>query len=336
MNNIINIIDFINNNGKLKKLNIYKSFQIYSNKINKNIINNCFFYKNLSCKFKLNKQLFNSSSSSIIKHPFVPDRYIINMRIINYKLNILGYSNLNNKKCITLNKICVLDKYFNVIFTKYIFPNDYESKYVGIEDIRLFNFKKQLYFIGSYYNKINDKVQIVSNTFNLNDNTFEPIIINPSFETTFNWEKNWVFFEKNDELYVIYKWNPIFICKIDYANKKLHLIKSISDLPAIFSNFRGSTNGLNYNNKIYFIVHQQNKIINEIKGYTHNFVVFDNNMNLIGYSKSFNFENKLIEFCIGLELSHRNRFIITYSSLDSSTKLIVLSPEFVDSLIIHI
>ena len=36
-------------------------------------------------------------------------------------------------------------------------------------------------------------------------------IITPTFKTDFNWEKNWVFFNNNEDLYIIYKWKPLFI-----------------------------------------------------------------------------------------------------------------------------
>jgi hypothetical protein len=325
-------ITTINYAERIDKITKIKKY--YSN-INLKIIKNALFYKNLSFDFLKsidNKNIFfNSSSSTIIKHPDFNDKYVVNTRLINYKLDSIGKSNINSN-CITINKISILDKFYNEINSKYLFPDNYKSKYSGIEDIRLFNFKSDVYFIGSYYNDKNNKVQIVSNKYNIGEN-YNPLIINPTFKTEFNWEKNWVFFENNDQLNIIYKWNPIYICKIDYANQNLNLIKSIENVPTIFNKFRGSTNGVKYNDKFWFIVHQQNNIIYDIKGYLHNFVVFDKNMNLLGYSKAFNFENSVVEFCIGFELSHKNKFIITYSTLDSTTKLAVFSPEYINSLI---
>ena len=76
-------------------------------------------------------------------------------------------------------------------------------------------------------------------------------------------------------------------------------------------------------------------LLNEF--YLHNFVVFDKNMNLLGYSEAFNFENKLVEFCLGMEFDNNSKnFIIPYSTLDSTTKLAVFSPDYVNSLIIYI
>jgi hypothetical protein len=308
----------------------------YYKKINKNIIRNMLFYKNLSFNIKFSNinKIFYSSSPSIIKHPYKSDMFVINTRVINYYLDVMGKSN-NNGKCITVNKISVLDKFFNEVKFKYLFADNFNSKYVGIEDIRLFNFNNELYFIGSMYNPNNNRVEIVSNKYML-WKKFQPITIKPSFKSDFNWEKNWVFFNNNNEINIIYKWYPIYICKIDYITHKLNLIKSIENLPIIFNNFRGSTNGIHYDNRIWFIVHQQNTVINYIKSYVHNFVVFDKNMNLIGYSESFKFENKLIEFCIGMELTDKNNFVITYSTLDSTSKLVIFSPNYVSSLINYI
>ena len=69
------------------------------------------------------------------------------------------------------------------------------------------------------------------------------------------------------------------------------MVKSIENLPIIFDKFRGSTNGVLYDNKIWFIVHQQNIISNDFKSYEHNIVVFDKDMKLLGYSDTFKFEN---------------------------------------------
>jgi len=317
-----------NSNSKNEeiKLNIQK-LKKYFNEIYKQISEKSLYNKDMSFTIA-KKHLFYSSSSSIIKYK---NKYIINTRLVNYKLNLIGKSNITGK-CISINKITTFDIFFNEINSKYIFPLDDNSKYIGIEDIRLFNFKDEIYFIGSVYNKYTDKVQIVSNKYILNEN-YNPLLIIPSFKTDFNWEKNWVFFNNNGKLNIIYKWFPIYICEIDYDDKKLNLIKSINNLPYIFSNFRGSTNGIEYDNKIWFIVHQQSLIINDVKGYVHYFVVFDKKMNLLGYSNSFNFENKIVEFCIGMEITDKNNFIITYSTLDCTSKLIILSSIFVNSLI---
>ena len=331
----------LHNNLKIfntKSLNVTnKDREIIYNYVNtvKKISNMAILKKDLSSLFKIYNQTLNSSSSSIIKNSLNVEECIINTRMVNYKLDNRGNSNIGDKKCITVNKIDILDKNFNIIKSKYLLPSNLNKKYVGIEDVRLFNNNNKMYYIGSYYNSNNKKIQIVSNEFNINEN-FIIKIITPAFKTSFNWEKNWVFFDNNGELNIVYKWSPIYICKINYEENKLNLVKSIESLPAIFDKFRGSTNGVLYDSKIWFIVHQQNIISNNLKSYEHNIVVFDKDMNLIGYSDTFKFEDVIVEFCIGMEITHDNKFVITYSTLDSTSKLAVFTPEYINSLINYI
>ena len=207
---------------------------------------------------------------------------------------------------------------------------DTDKIYIGIEDIRLFNFNNKIYYIGSCYNKNNGNINIVSNQLDINKNYTENFI-QPTFKTNFKWEKNWVFFENNGDLLVIYKWYPISICKIDYEKKELNLLKEIQT-PEIFYDFRGSTNGVLYNNKLWFIVHSQVEIKNK-KQYFHRFVLLNKDLTVCGYSKLFKFENFIVEFCIGLEITYNNNFLITYSTLDRTSKIAVFTPEYINSLI---
>ena len=140
-----------------------------------------------------------------------------------------------------------------------------------------------------------------------------------------------MFFSYQDEVHVIYKWDPIYICKIDYDTKQLNLVREIN-VPKRFQSFRGSTNGIVYDNKIWFIVHKQDSIHMK-KSYVHHFVVFDTEMNLLGYSIPFKFEGKLVEYCIGM-IVQDHKFIITYSTLDSTSNIVIVSPSYAKSLII--
>ena len=336
-NNLINFRSHTKNmndiNNSDKKIIIDAANKIL--KINKNIYKNSIYYKNFSFNEIINKIYFNSSSSSIINHPFLNDKFILNIRLVNYYLKSDGTSVNNYSKTISHNYILFLDKFFNI--EKYQFLNtfnDVSLPYIGIEDIRLFNFNNDVYFIGSSYNKNTDKIGIVSNKCDLNGNKYIPVFITPSFKTLNNWEKNWVFFNNNNELNVIYKWKPIYICKINYKTQNLDLIKENNNVPEIFNKFRGSTNGVEYNNNIWFIVHIQNKLYENKKYYTHIFVCFNKNMELIGYSNEFNFENNIVEFCIGLIINNDN-FVITYSTLDKTTKMCILTSDYVSSLIVN-
>jgi hypothetical protein len=305
--------------------------------INFNIANNCLFYKDFSCrsKQKLNNISYNllSSSSSIINHPNFDDRYILITRNLNYIIDKNANTHNLNEKIVTFNKIIVLNKYFNIIREFFLETPFQNVPYIGVEDVRFFVHDNAIYYIGSYCDEMDQRIKIVSGTYDINDTKLIPNIITPSFHTNNNWEKNWVFFNNNGDLNIIYKWKPLYICKINYDTKKLDLLNTNDNVPAFFNMFRGSTNGIEYDNKIWFIVHYSKKI-NDKNCYLHAFVVFDKQMNLLGYSNPFKFKNCIIEYCIGMEMNkNTNNFIITYSLLDRRSNLIVLSHAFINSLI---
>jgi len=305
--------------------------------INFNIANNCLFYKDFSCrsKQKLNNISYNllSSSSSIINHPNFDDRYILITRNLNYIIDKNANTHNLNEKIVTFNKIIVLNKYFNIIREFFLETPFQNVPYIGVEDVRFFVHDNAIYYIGSYCDEMDQRIKIVSGTYDINDTKLIPNIITPSFHTNNNWEKNWVFFNNNGDLNIIYKWKPLYICKINYDTKKLDLLNTNDNVPAFFNMFRGSTNGIEYDNKIWFIVHYSKKI-NDKNCYLHAFVVFDKQMNLLGYSNPFKFKNCIIEYCIGMAMNkNTNNFIITYSLLDRRSNLIVLSHAFINSLI---
>ena len=317
-------------------------FLLKNKDVNNKIFLKNIFHKKYTQNFVLNMKNYmyklNSSSSSIIQYPYSDEKYIMIVRNNNYYLDVNGNSIIsydsNNKKIVTVNKIMILDNFYN-IEKEYLLDTIYKNTpYIGLEDVRFFNFNEKIYYIGSYYNENTKNIEIASNIYNINDSKLSPIGITPSFLTKNKWEKNWVFFNNNNELNVIYQWNPLYICKINYKTKKLELVKENRDVPVFFKKFRGSTNGVLYEEKTWFIVHFS--VNNSGKqSYKHVFVVFDKDMNLFGYSEPFKFENYMVEFCIGMTLNKKtNNFIITYSTLDKTTNLMVLPNDYVKSIII--
>lgn len=320
-------LEIINSRKIIKLKKYYKYYKNFSYTFN----NDKFIYNGLENKNI--KKKFYTSSSTIIKHPIKDEKFILNIRCVNYRrFNNTNSSASNNDIIITINHTLILDKFFNVIGRFINIPLLVNKPFNGVEDIRLFNHNNKIYYIGSVYD--NGNIKISSSEYTIGDDYIYNII-NPTFKTEFKNEKNWVFFENNNkELFIIYKWSPIYICKINYINNTLELIKDVIS-PKLFMNYRGSTNGVNYDDKIWFIVHSQNNLdLNNIKHYTHSFVVLNNDLSIYGYTNEFTFENYLIEFCIGMTIRNNN-FIITYSTLDCTCKLCVLSCEYIKS-ILHI
>ena len=125
--------------------------------------------------------------------------------------------------------------------------------------------------------------------------------------------KNWTLFNYNNSIHIVYKWFPLHICKI---NENILELVEIKEMPSIFSFCRGSTNGFEYDNLIWFIVHKTTTY----KSYFHMLAIFDKHINLKGFIDNFKFENCVVEFCLGLVIE-KERILISYSIYDSYCKI---------------
>jgi hypothetical protein len=274
--------------------------------------------------------IFYRSNPCIIKHPYENNKYIINFRWINYKLDNNGVVCMSYPQCISLNSYLLLDDSFHKISEEYFLNSEenYNNKYIGIEDVRIFNYSNKLYYIGSTINENTNTISITTNEYilNTNDTKFQmnKTIIIPSFYDYNRIEKNWCFVEYNKQMCFIYQWYPLTICKID--NNKLNILETRDIRDIFFKNVKGSTSGVLYNNEIWFILH---KCINN--DYLHFFVVFDINMNLLRYSNILKLHKKKIEYCIGLIIEN-NRTILSFSSLDTSVFIGIYDNNYIASL----
>ena len=279
-----------------------------------------------------------SSSSSIIK---VDNQYVMNVRMVNYLIDNNGNYHDCEKHIITINKYVVLDSDFTIVKEQQ-FNQDYvDRKYIGIEDIRIFNDcldnekgdetgdeKREINYIGTGYHQ-NNKIGIVYGKYDLDSEEITDINeINTAF-TTSNCEKNWVFTEYNNETHIIYKWHPLQLCKVDKKDNLIRLVKEI-EMPAFFSLSRGSTCGSKYEEDIWFVVHIVS--YEQPRHYYHCLVVLDNNMKLKRYSAPFKFKGEPIEYCIGL-LVEEDRVIMTYSCWDRTTQLAIYDKTYINDLL---
>ncbi len=275
---------------------------------------------------------FYSGSPCIIQHSNKPNVYIVNVRWVNYKID-----NSPNR-LISLNSRLELDINFNKISDEIFLDYDY-NKYIifdGIEDIRLFNYNNNIYYIGSVYDSSRKIVSITCDLYDLNKNEIKKNIINPSFydlDKVIKTEKNWALFNYKNELAVIYSWYPIIICKIDFNTNLLNIIEFKYNIPYYFIDARGSTPGFTFNNEIWFVIHksQRNEFQNKkYTNYQHSFAIFDLNMNLLRYSELFKFENLSIEYCIGLIIEN-DKIILSYSTMDTTTKISIYSLDYINN-----
>jgi hypothetical protein len=317
----------LSNNNYYSKL--YMERDIY-NYINLENINTFDFSRTITKNINGIDTLFYSGSPSIIENPTKENTYIVNIRWINYKINE------SPGRLISLNSRFELNNNFEKISDEIFLDFNYNKKiyYDEIEDIRLFNFNNNIYYIGSVYDDIRKVVSMSYNIYDLDKIELKKSIINPNFynvEKYIRIEKNWSLFNYNNDLGVIYSWYPILICNIDF-NDNLLKIKNIKyNIPENFKEAKGSTPGYIFNNEIWFVLHksQRNSIKNiDYMNYQHFFAIFDLNMNLLLYSELFKFENFSVEFCMGLIIKDE-KVILSYSTMDTSTKISTYSIDYI-------
>ena len=270
-------------------------------------------------------QEFQSSSPCIIKYE---NGYIMNIRMVNYSIFENG-TYTTQKNIISLNKKMELDNDFNVKSSILINEKFCDILYIGVEDIKLYNYKNNILYIGTGYHK-NDKIGIVSNNYIKLDTDQSEGLENPielhipnTFPKT-ECEKNWVFV--NDK--IIYKWFPLTICNLD--DNYLEKIRDIK-MPNIFKYVRGSTCASHFNDRYWFVCHIVSH--EKLRQYYHILVVLDNNYELVKYSRLFKFEGESIEYCLGL-IVEKDSVIMSYSTWDRTSKIAIYDFSYINNLMV--
>jgi len=245
----------------------------------------------ISNTFEYMGHIFNSSTPCII---WYDDRYMIINRC-------------NKKFSHMVNQVLCMDLSFNIVDYK-IIPYTFQENLTcdGVEDVRIFNYKGIIYFIGVL--RINSKYKVLYDVF---DPTKElpHTEISVGFPTKFLVEKNWVFVIYKNRLCIIYKWYPLTICEI--VNNNLVLLEE-KYMPGKCKRFCGSSCGVHYKEHIWFLVHYHDR-----RSYKHIFVVFDKEMTFLNCSDPFIFEESR-EFSYGLVIQN-DEIIVSYSKNNNSS-----------------
>ena len=326
--------------------------------ISNNLLQNMKFYKDILIQKKKiimdntitsninNENMTLKSSSSCLLLNVDNNGYKMNVRYVNYHINENGgYLNCD-KHIITVNKYIELDKDFNILREKWIELKFDNRRYIGIEDIRVFNDieTNKLMFIGTGLHK-NDNIGIVFGDYDTNNFTLKESELVPNFCNS-SCEKNWVFVDYKNSTHIIYNWSPLQICKINTDSSKLSLVET-REMPNIFKKIRGSTCGFKYSNKVGGSIQENismNIIEEEIwfvthivsyenpRHYYHIIAVFDTNMKLLRYSAPFKFEGDPIEYCLSIVVEDEE-VIMNYSTWDRTTRIGVYDKKYIDSIV---
>jgi len=338
---------------KLNNANIAKTsmkvlaYPFLDDNTNKNVLSNYKFYvsklkdsettsiseKNLDLLKNVGKKLlatdldnFCSSSPSICMNN---GKLVINMRYVNYKINDDG--NYENQEHITTKNVIAIIDISKSLWKKeeeYLLEYDtnFDNVYVGLEDVRLFNYEGELLFSANrglrYGNMVIEHGSIKERK---TDSKFLKI------ENQNKIEKNWVLFQNNkNEKKMVYNWYPIILGQVEDDE---FVKENFIDSPYFFRHLRGSTNGVNIGDEIWFICHSVS--YEDRRYYYHIFVVLDaNTYKLKKYTPFFTFTKEKVEYTLGFIYQENEEFLIGYSVLDRMTDFMTITKKSIDDMMI--
>jgi hypothetical protein len=239
-------------------------------------------------------------------------RYVIS-RVENLTENERGIDDMWIKST-AVPHITELDENLNIVKSIKL---DVIGDYKRVEDFRLFQHKNKLY---SNHILIDDdkKIYPVISEINLEEKTLSVIgKVNIDIELK-DVEKNWIFFEKEEKLYLIYSITPmivyeIFLEDLSSKNVKNDVFKIDWSKEGYLSS---STNPIKVSDKRYLMgIHSRDR--NKI--YHQGFLVFDDEFNIINCSKE--------PYLSGGDYDGINKNVIYTSSLTLDKNLICFAGD---------
>lgn len=189
----------------------------------------------------------------------------------------------------------------------------------GIEDIRMFVWKGDVFGIGAGVSLSPEKVSITQILFRVeNDVVTEFFILQSPVNSAI--EKNWTPLVVEDDLFLVYSISPLIIYR--FKDGVIELFKGdepINNQLAI----RGGTPFMPFRNKFISIAHLNRIEFERKRYYRHLFVVLDYNLDVDEVSEPFFLQRKGIEFACGLTPFGED-LLISYGLSDRSANFCIL------------
>ena len=255
---------------------------------------------------------------------------VVNDRYVNYKIDDRGHY-INQATISTINVITIID--VASMTHKYQYTLKYDTSldghYEGIEDVRLFSHSNgTLYYNGN--RGVNGGIHVEHGMINLDDGTAKSGLLKKSGQHSV--EKNWVLFEDGDQnLKCIYKWHPLTVGSINATYE--YTVEQEIAMPTVFKHVRGSTNGVQRGNEIWFLCHVVSH--EDRRYYYHMFVVLDlTTLALKKYTRLFTFAKEKVEYSLGF-IFRENELLIGYSIMDRETRFAHIHKSNIEALFVN-
>jgi hypothetical protein len=268
---------------------------------------------------------FVSSSPCIIP---MADGYLMNVRYVNYTIKPDGSYAFKHTdgKITTLNLLQWLNRDFRVLKSHWIDKVQDESlRYQGVEDVKIFAHCDQVLFCGTVENVKSGSVTVGHGVLDMQGDCLHSRPW-PSPKGR-QCEKNWCYFHNAEgELRMIYDWSPLTIA--EHGEESIKIVSTDADVPAIFKDLRGSSNGCLVGDELWFLTHLVQ--YSTPRHYYHMIVVLDaKTLKVKRHSILFKFGDDCIEYALGF-LVEPSRVIFTHSSMDRTSTLVTLPRDVME------
>ena len=324
--------------------NILSNYKFYTKGLTKGITKDCeliALLKTVGVNLVQDTD-FISSTPSLLQ--LSNNKLAINTRYVNYSIGPAG-EYLSKATIETKNVLAIIT--YNESDAKWVKESEvivqhdtqYDNKYVGIEDIRLFtdNSDTLVQYNGNR-GMPTGKMEIELGKINIVTGVTSSHRF-PHIPNQGAIEKNWVMFlDSAGAQKMIYGWSPLVIGNITegQGEKEANYVKTHEiKTPYFFKFVRGSTNGVHMgNNEIWFICHAVS--YEDRRYYYHLVVVLDaTTYQLKKYTPLFTFEKEKVEYTLGFVYSpENNTLLIGYSVMDCRTEFIQVSKTHFDEMMI--
>jgi len=286
---------------------------------------------------------FFASTPSIVQQN---DDYVVCQRFVNYRIDDKG-GYVNQEKIQTINVIARFDKSLTIKHDEFVMDYDtnFDGRYVGLEDVRLFvDADGKLKFNA---NRGIDGRMMIEHGEIVGDTTHSGFIVKTQAR---NIEKNWVLFTDptTKTTKVVYDWSPLTVGDLvrvvdddDVSAENPTEDRQIQswmfsnevnrEMPAVFKHVRGSTNGVQVGNEIWFLCHVVS--YEDRRFYYHMFVMLDaETLKLKRYTCLFTFDGEKVEYSLGFVVRD-STVLIGYSRMDRETDYLEVPITEIDKLV---
>jgi len=322
---LCDVVSYINRGIPHHVSNVWDNMHWYTEPLNSNNYRGKFS----AYQFKDHEQ-YKVSSCSLVpwtdaKNP--ERKFLLNTRFVNYSIDRNGHYHMRcpDGNVRTKNGFVYLDDSYEPLGEITMMEEVYErhpSNIEGMEDVRLFEHEGKLRFMASSKNITNDGNIVISyGEYHPETAKMDNMIVlhGPRPE---HCQKNWIYVDEKHlqytdrskgKLNVIYGWNPMEIGSMKEDNTMdIHTTYST---PAIFSRFRGSSRIVEYNGKLYAVVHLVK--YSQPRCYYHSVVQFNpETMRPESFAAPFSFCDPKIEYCLGFNIKENGEACFVFSRND--------------------